>query len=82
MLTFALSVAAGPALTSPGVSPDLGWFGGLPVAVPEASSLALLIFGLAAVGVAARRRHARLAAGVDLPGDRTLPAPGNQADAP
>ncbi len=45
------------------------WLGSLPLAIPEASSLALLIVGLTAVGVVTRRRHARLAAQAGDAGD-------------
>jgi hypothetical protein len=56
------------------------WLGGLPQAIPEASSLALLIVGLAAVGVVVRRRNARLAAqggdaGEASAGNSSAPAP-------
>ena len=63
MLTLALLTAAGPAmLSAPVAAPESLWFGGLRVALPEASSLALLIVGLAVVGVIIRRRQARMAA--------------------
>jgi hypothetical protein len=63
MLTLAFLTATGLATPSaPGPAPESMWFGGLPMALPEASSLALLIVGLAVVGVIVRRRHARIAA--------------------
>jgi hypothetical protein len=63
MLTLAFLTVAGPAMFSvPDAAPESAWFGGLPLALPEASSLALLIVGLAVVGVMVRRRHARMAA--------------------
>jgi hypothetical protein len=63
MLTLAFLSAAGPAIFSMrDAAPESMWFGGLPVALPEASSLALLIVGLAVVGVIVRRRHARMSA--------------------
>jgi len=63
MLTLAFFTATGlPMPTVPGPAPESMWFGGLPMALPEASSLALLIVGLAVVGVIVRRRHARMAA--------------------
>ncbi len=81
MLIFAVLADAGIGGSSPGLSSGLGWLSGLPVAVPEASSLALLIFGLAAVGVAIRRRNARLGApGIEGGAGMEKVAPGGQAE--
>jgi hypothetical protein len=69
MLTLAVLAMAGLGLPVPAVPPaHTGWFSGLPEPVPEASSLALLIVGMAAVGVSARRRQARTQAAQAAPG--------------
>jgi hypothetical protein len=59
MLTIALLAMAGLGVPAPAAPAHTGWLSALPEPVPEASSLALLIAGMAAVGVSIRRRHAR-----------------------
>jgi hypothetical protein len=77
MLTLAnLTAAKPPMLSVPNAAPESLWFGGLPIALPEASSLALLIVGLAVVGVVVRRRQARLAADADHAHDDETGIPG------
>jgi hypothetical protein len=79
MVGFLVAAVLG-AVPAQAVSGQSTWLGGLPEAIPEASSLALLIVGLAAVGVAVRRRNARLAArgGEDgMGGNAGAPGPGN-----
>jgi hypothetical protein len=72
MLTLAVLAVAGLGMAgwaipgggvpAPNATAHMGWFSRLPEPVPEASSLALLIVGMAAVGVSVRRRQARVAA--------------------
>jgi hypothetical protein len=71
MLTIALLALAGLGIPAPAVPAHTGWLSALPEPVPEASSLALLIAGMAAVGVSARRRHARMEAAQADPAPQT-----------